>query len=361
MTEQKVSTESPARGPGLEALRGVAPHQRKDGPREHVHAGPEAAGQEAPPGGGSGPPAARVPVSAPSSAALASSLAALGEVERVSWWRRLLRLGPSKVVLEAAARQAKLRTPFADTLTITVASPKGSAGKTPVTRGLAAAFGHSRGGGVVAIDMNELRGTLGQRSVTGHDGHIGKLVEAADYLLGHHASTVEIERCMNRQDSFEWVLASDPGTTQPMSVDDWQKIHTILKRFYPLLVVDTGNAELSSSWQAATQSADLLVVPMKWRADHVLPAAKMLEGMAQRGERIGGRTIIVGTNGAGEANPLARSEAMQYFSGLPIHEIPVDEALNQQVIRWDALQPATKIAFENLGAALTDLAQGARP
>lgn len=87
----------------------------------------------------------------------------------------------------------------------------------------------------------------------------------------------------------------------------------------------------------------------------------MLEGMAQRGERVGGRTVIVGTNGLGEANQMARSEAMQYFSGLPVHEIPVDDALNQQVIRWDALQPATKIAFETLGATLTDLAQGAKP
>lgn len=358
MTEQKVPEA--VRGPGLEALRELAPHQRKDEPHDG-HPPADETGHQASPPPVAAATAARAVVNAPSASALASSLAALGEVESPSWWRRLLRMGPPKAALEAASRQAKLRTPFADTITITVASPKGSAGKTPTARGLAAAFGNARGGGVVAVDMNELRGTLGQRSVTGHDGHIGKLVAAADYLLGHHARTVEIERCMNRQDSFEWVLASDPSTTQPMSVEDWEKVHTILKRFYPLLVVDTGNAELSSSWQAATQSADLLVVPMKWRADHVLPAAKMLEGMAQRGERVGGRTVIVGTNGLGEANQMARSEAMQYFSGLPVHEIPVDDALNQQVIRWDALQPATKIAFETLGATLTDLAQGAKP
>ena len=38
--------------------------------------------------------------------------------------------------------------------------------------------------------------------------------------------------------------------------------------------------------------------------------------------------------------------------GLPIQEIPIDPGLNQQVIRWNSLKPATQVAFEELAAEL---------
>lgn len=291
---------------------------------------------------------------------LAASLAAVGDVEHVAWWRRLLRRGPSAQSVEVANRRAALRTVFADPLVVVVASPKGSAGKTPTARALGAAFGRERGGGVAVVDMNELRGTLAERSVVTHDGHIGHLVSSAEYLLSAEARSVEVERCMNRQpDSFEWVLASDPSTTEPMSFDDFAKVIAILKRFFSIIIFDTGNAELASSWQAATRVADLIVVPMKWRADNLNPAAKMLEDMHHRGEVVEGRTVVLGTNGANEANAAARAEAVEYFDHLPIFEVPVDKGLDQQIIRWNRLNPATQTAFENVGAELITLAQGA--
>lgn len=375
------------RGPGLTALRTPAPHQVEqdqfearqplslpvDPPDGQTMVSAEPELEEEPISASSVSlepdlPPGPEPTKAPnlvlsksfsaSASALSSSLRALGDMAPPAGWRRWLRLGPSKKALEAAARKAKLLATFDETLTIAVASPKGSAGKTPTARGIAAAFGAARGGGVVAVDLNELRGTLGQRSVITHDRHIGHLVEAADYLLGHRARTVEIERCMNRQpDSFEWVLTSDPTTTEPMSDEDFTKIHTVLKRFYPILVIDTGNAELASSWRSAAAVADLIVVPMKWRADHIAPASRMLEGMLARGEQVGGRVVIVGTNGVKEADPLARAKALEHFHGLPIVEIPVDPALNGQIIRWNSLSDSTKVAFETLGATLSDLAQ----
>lgn len=378
MTSQEVDPgKAPARGPSMNAFRTDPPHRRNEAEEssERPAAEQDRSQQELPlPAAEAQPP--REPDRAATDA-LGLQLRALSEAPPPgpapvpSWWRKLLHLGPSKSALDAAdaaeaerratsIRKVKLRSQFAETLTIAVASPKGSAGKTPTARGIAAAFGRERGGGVVAVDMNELRGTLAQRSVTTHDGHIGGLVDSAEYLLGAHARSVEVERCMNRQpDSYEWVLASDPGTTVPLSAEDFTTVHTILKRFYPILVLDTGNAELASSWQAATREADLLVVPMKWRGDHIRPAAEMLTSMVHRGERVAGRTVIVGTNAPGEADLLAKEEAARFFKGLPIVEIPADPALNAAIIRWEELRPETQTAFEVLAATLTDLAKGA--
>jgi hypothetical protein len=49
---------------------------------------------------------------------------------------------------------------FGRPVSFVVANPKGGAGKTPVTLLLAGAFGVARGGGVLAWDNNELRGTM---------------------------------------------------------------------------------------------------------------------------------------------------------------------------------------------------------
>lgn len=277
----------------------------------------------------------------------------------VSWWRRLFRLGPTAAQLAAADRQQQLRSSFARTVTIVVASPKGSAGKTPTARGLAAAFGHARGGGVVVWDNNELRGTLLARSQATHQGHVGTLLNSADWFSRPEATILELERTLNRQPlSHEWVLGSDPAAQRPITPAEFDKIHKILARFYPIVIIDTGNNELALNWQAAINAADLLVVPMKWRGDHIEPAARMLEALDRRGMTTRGRSIIVGTNGQGEADPAARQSALEYFDGWPIVEIPVDPTLSRSVINWTDLLPATQAAYETLGTQLIHLLKG---
>lgn len=279
------------------------------------------------------------------------------------WWQRVIpRRGPSAAQIAAQVRQEKLLTTFGGPVTIIVASPKGSAGKTPTARGIAAAFAAARGGGVAVVDNNELRGTLLARSVRApHDAHIGNLVPHLSWFDKPEASALNIEHTMHRQPgSHEWVLGSDPRATIPMDAAVFGHVHRVLTKFYPIVIVDTGNNELASNWRAALSVADLVVVPMKWRGDHLAPAARMLAAMQERGERVLGRTVIVGTNGVGEADPVAREKAHSYFSrfasiGLPLHEIPTDPALGAPTIEWSAMRPATRVAYENVAAHLADL------
>lgn len=292
---------------------------------------------------------------------LAASLAANPSKEPQEWWRRWLGLTPKQQSEEEINRRATLRTSFADPLVVAVVSPKGSAGKTPTARGIAAAVSRQRGGGVVVVDLNELRGTLGQRSVLTHEGHIGNIVEHAGYLLSDAARSAEVERCMNRQpDSFEWVLASDKATTKPISFEEFDKVLAILKRFFSIIIFDTGNSELSSSWQAATAAADVLVVPMKWKGDSMVPATAMLDDMRLHGEAVSGRTILLGTNGPQDVDPVERDEGLtifkEHYPDLPVLEIPVDAGLHKGIIRWNQLRPGTRLAYEKVGAEVMQVA-----
>jgi len=363
------TTNSTARGPGLDTLRdGLAPHQAAQDAHADEQNTPPAEQEESTVSVDSScsaeldsqpePVEAEEAVVAPpviAAGALTASLRALGDLPEATGWRKLLRLGPSKTQLQAAERKARLLVGFPGSVSITAVSVKGGAGKTPTMRGVMAALANARGGGVGMVDMNELRGTALLRSVVSHDRHIGDLLGNIEYLLGRHAQISELEWCMSGQpDSSEWVLASDPETTAAISWDDFTKLHTVLKRFYSIVGFDTGNAELSVSWRASVRAADAYVVPMKWRADHVEPAVKMLETMLERDTSVQTRTIIVGTNNVGESDPLARQLAKEHFTrlGLPIQEIPIDPGLNQQVIRWNSLKPATQVAFEELAAEL---------
>lgn len=270
------------------------------------------------------------------------------------WFNRLL---PSRMPQDREALLKTLRTALPDALTIAVVSPKGSSGKTPIARGVGAALGAARGGGVVVVDMNEPHGTLGQRSVLTSDNHVGMLMEHAADLSGNTSRTVDLERYMHRQpDSFEWILTSHPDPRHAMSLEEYRELHVILRRFNSVLLLDTGPSELTDAWTAATRAADLLVVPIKWRADHVEPVARMLSGMLSRGERVGTRTVIVASGRPGEVDRRVRAEALQYFDGLPIFEVPNDPALDDPIIKWAQMAPRTQIAFEAIGARLIDLA-----
>lgn len=120
-----------------------------------------------------------------SASALSSLLRAFGDMAPPAGRHKWLRLGPPKKALGVAVRKAKLLATFNETSTIAVVSPKGSMGKTPVAYGIAAAFGAVRSSGMVAIDLNGLCSTLGQRSVITYDRCIDHLVEMVDYLPGH--------------------------------------------------------------------------------------------------------------------------------------------------------------------------------
>lgn len=269
--------------------------------------------------------------------------------------RAFFGMGPSRKERDEAADLAAARKAFDRPITVMVANPKGGVGKTPITLLLAGTFGSARGGGVVAWDNNELRGTMPDRSVSEHRKNVRDLLAEADRL--QDAGFTEVSRFLNHQTAGTFhTLGSAQGTGQAITHHDFEVVHNILGRYFEMIFVDTGNNEAAPNWLAAAETADCLVVPTKWRKDSLIPAARMLESLQDSHPDLLERTLIVATNGPAEAQDDSRKAAANWFgSQYPVLEIPTDPHIAAgDVLKQDELTPETQRAALAIAAAIVE-------
>ena len=228
-----------------------------------------------------------------------------------------------------------------------VANPKGGGGKTPTSLIIAGEMGNARGGGVVVWDNNELRGNARDRSYFPHARSVADLLDAADTLERPDASFTELGYYLAHQTHGKYyVLSSDPAGRAVMDQDQVRRVHRLLARFFEVIVIDTGNNEKAPNWLAARDLADCLVVPMKWRQDSILVANRMLATMAEEGNPLLQRTVLVGTNGPGDSQRDARAAVYARFSSAHhITEIRTDPHIHAgAIIDRRQLTPRTQRA-----------------
>ncbi|WP_448631186.1 MinD/ParA family ATP-binding protein [Cellulomonas soli] len=182
-----------------------------------------------------------------------------GTVRRLTGGRWAPHPGPAE--RRRRGEVASVRRSLDGPRTIVVLNPKGGAHKTTATMLLAATFGLQRGGYTLAWDNNETRGTLGWRS--SHADHTRTAVDLLQALPSLTArGTVRIgdlDQFVRTQPTEQFdVLASDEDAASAALFDarSFSELHSILSRFYRVLVVDTGNNMRASNWQAAIDVAD---------------------------------------------------------------------------------------------------------
>lgn len=282
-------------------------------------------------------------------------LAVTPQISTEIWWRRLLRMGPSAMEVERANDVALARHRGShDCTTIMIAQPKGGAGKTPTALGIAGALGTVRGGGVIAWDNNETRGTLADQVRTTCPYDVTDLLRNYSWLTRSGARFSDVQRNLAHQDAGQyWTLASGRVGGRQISGDDFARVWQLLHTYVDVLVIDTGNNESASNWLATAQVADVLVVPCKWKLNSLTAAAAMLHTVREIRPELLDRTVIVGTNGPGEAEPDAQAKGRRMFGEFPICEIPSDPAIwSGSAMDWDVLQPDTQAAYTALSAAI---------
>ena len=169
-----------------------------------------------------------------------------------------------------------------------IINPKGGAAKTTGVLAAGFTFGTVRGGGVVAWDNNETRGTLGIRGT--HSSHrnttrelledLGRFKDVYQSRIGDLGAFVR-----SQGDAHFDVLASDerPDVTGMIRADDFKEVHQLLERFYRIILVDTGNNMRAENWLAAAEAADLLVVTSTVREDTGYSGLWMLDALQDAG------------------------------------------------------------------------------
>ena len=196
------------------------------------------------------------------------------------------RMGPAE--RQHATDRATIQRDFDGPRTIAFINPKGGAAKTTGVLAAGYTFGTVRGGGVIAWDNNETRGTLGIRGTrSSHRNTTRELLDDLGRFKDVYQSRIgDLGAFVRSQgDAHFDVLASDESAnvTGQIHADDFNAIHSLLERFYRIILVDTGNNMRAENWLAAADAADLLVVTSTVREDTGYSGLWMLDALQDAG------------------------------------------------------------------------------
>lgn len=254
------------------------------------------------------------------------------------------------------AALAQVQAGFTGPKTIVFVNPKGGAGTTTSVLMAARTFGVHRGGGVVAWDNNETRGTLGERGLRGP--HMNTARELLDNLATFEDSATtrigDLGLYLRSQGAAHFdLLASDerPEVTGHIDSADVGRLHGLFQRFYRLILIDTGNNMRAGNWLTSVTNADLVVVTTTIRQDSASSALWMLDALEKGVYGPGNlkhRTITVLSEPASAYDPRLRETMLSIFGARTrgVFPIPFEPALvDGGVINFDRVSPRTEHAW----------------
>ncbi|MBD5788355.1 ATPase [Cellulosimicrobium terreum] len=273
-----------------------------------------------------------------------------------------IRMAPSESERELRERIRLVSQHWPGPRTTAIVNGKGGASKTPTTAFLAAVFARYGGAGVVTHDNNQTRGTLGWRTEQGpHNATFLELLPEVDRLLGTAAQSADLAHFVHHQSQDKYdVLRSQPmilADEQRLGVAQFDAIHAVLRKYYRLILMDSGNDESDSLWLRMVDNADQLVVATTTRGDIAEAGALLLEALADRDEHSAAlaRNAVVVVNQAKKDGSLAEAEQVAAaFRPLARQAvaIPYDPAMVEGTLRYNSLRPTTQRAWLAATAAV---------
>ncbi|MEZ0579983.1 MinD/ParA family protein [Nocardioides sp. MH1] len=257
-------------------------------------------------------------------------------------------------------RQA-VQKDFPGPRTIAFVNPKGGAAKTTGVLAAGYTFGTVRGGGVVAWDNNETRGTLGIRGQRGDHRNttrelledLGRFSDVYQARIGDLGAFVRAQG-----DAHFDVLASDEraDVTGIIHASDFGDVHALLQRFYRVVLVDTGNNMRAENWLAAAEAADLLVVTSTVREDTGYSGLWMLDALQDAGHAdLKRRTITVLSDPSPKVDRGLAEDLVSVYEQRTrsVHRVPYDAALvSGSVVPYGKLSEATRRSWLSACAAM---------
>lgn len=237
---------------------------------------------------------------------------------------------------------------------VAVANGKGGVGKTMTSAMLAAVFARHGGGGVLAWDNNDTRGTLGWRTeASDHDATIQDALAAAPHLLAPDTGAAEIASYVHHQTADRYdVLRSNPqllAANQRLGQAEFDRLMQVAARYYRLVIFDSGNDESADRWLRMIDAAAQLVVPTLAAPESAESAALLLEALAQRDEHsadLARNAVVIVTHSERGSTGEVRRVA-DAFDGMvrAVHQIPFDPALKGGPLRFEDLRSPTQRAW----------------
>ena len=288
------------------------------------------------------------------------------EPARQGWRGRLTRLGlrvrPGSAERSERADVLAVSQHWPGPRTIAIVNGKGGAGKTPTTILLSAVLARYGGAGVLAVDLNQTRGTLGWRTEQGsHTATVLDLLPETDRLLGTGAQAADLARFVHHQTSDRYdVLRSQPlelAASQRLTTDDVDALHAVASKYYRLILIDSGNDESDAVWQRMIDHTTQVVVATTTRDDHAEAGALLLEALERRNPAsaaLAGQAVVIVSRADSSAKPADLRRIIDGYRGLArdVVAIPHDPAMVGGRLLYAALRPATQRAWLAAAAAV---------
>ncbi|MCW2851251.1 MAG: hypothetical protein JWM84_915, partial [Nocardioides sp.] len=262
------------------------------------------------------------------------------------------KMGPAE--LEYEENRRAIQRDFDGPRTIAFINPKGGAAKTTGVLAAGFTFGTVRGGGVVAWDNNETRGTLGIRGTrSAHRNTTRELLEDLERFSDVYQSRIgDLGAFVRSQgDAHFDVLASDerPDVTGTIRADDFNAVHRLLERFYRVILVDTGNNMRAENWLASADAADLLVVTSTVREDTGYSGLWMLDALQDAGmQNLKYKAITILSDPSPQVDSKLAHDLVQVYEQRTraVYRVPYDPALVAgSVVPYAQLSEATKMSW----------------
>lgn len=275
----------------------------------------------------------------------------------------LMKLGPGPHERKLRSLRATVQQGLAGSKTVMFCNVKGGSKKTTTTFNTSAMIGRVRGGNILAWDNNENSGDLVDR---GHRAPHGRtaidLYERLDQLTTLE-NVDQLTHYMHPQgdNRFE-VLASQnvAGTRQVIDATAFRDMHSILRTFYSMILVDTGNASTATTWQATAEAADVVVITMENAENSARKAAQTLDAIRNHaGDAKVANAVAVITQPE-KSSGVAKERTAELHRLLEpqlrsVLEIPFDHALKEgEAIVWESLTRQTREAYLHVAAAVVE-------
>ncbi|CAI9406193.1 MinD/ParA family ATP-binding protein [Nocardioides sp. T2.26MG-1] len=275
-----------------------------------------------------------------------------GAVRRLSGGLITPRMGPAEAAYEDQRRT--IQRDFDGPRTIAFINPKGGAAKTTGVLAAGYTFGTVRGGGVVAWDNNETRGTLGIRGTRStHRNTTRELLEDLERFTDVYQSRIgDLGAFVRSQgDAHFDVLASDerPDVTGTIRAQDFDAVHKLLERFYRIILIDTGNNMRAENWLAAAGAADLLVVTSTVREDTGYSGLWMLDALQDAGyQNLKYKAITVLSDPSATVDTKLAADLVEVYQQRTraVYRVPYDPALvSGSVVPYAQLSEHTRMQW----------------
>lgn len=272
-----------------------------------------------------------------------------GAVRRMTGGLVSPRMGRQELAAEMDRRS--VQRDFDGPRTIVFVNPKGGAAKTTGVLMAGCTFGTVRGGGVVAWDNNETRGTLGIRGTrSNHRNTTRELLEDLEKFNDVYQARIgDLGAFVRAQgDAHFDVLASDEraDVTGTIAAADFTAVHGLLERFYRIIIVDTGNNMRAENWLAAAEAADLLVVTSTIREDTGYSGLWMLDALQDAGYAdLKHKTVTVLSDPSAKVDPDLAADLTAVYEQRTraVFRVPFDPALvSGSTVPYAQLSRATR-------------------